>query len=402
MKFFNKKNIQFKRKLSFSERGYFAFTKILPTFYAHMVIEGEGNSKIDINKLKSAISVSSEANPGSRLVLRGFLNFCYLEDSGVPPPLRVVENSAWDGLSSDNTDFFDEILDAREGPTCDVIYLKGSPNRIIFRVHHMVMDGMGLMLWAEDIFKILRGDNPVSFFSEVTEYDLAKSIGKVSRRWFPQDNIAPTGKAYGATSLKSRWIRRRVTGKFSNLTGQIAVLLAAEARKYADGNFWVTIPVDLRQRKNNFKTTRNFTGIIYVEVKPEHSAFDISANIRHQLNNSEDLTFDIEDVYCRYIPVSIMKSFINRRVLKRHSKSLYGSSATISNGGFIDIEKFSGGGFNPDTIFFFTQQGYNPAFFAVNRLETAVEITLSVPDVLRTDGRDERLMDAIVNGLIPK
>lgn len=219
---------------------------------------------------------------------------------------------------------------------------------------------------------------------------------------FPQNNIASTGESDGITLFKPRWTRRSVTGRYSNLIGQISVLLAAEARKYSEGNFYVSIPVDLRQRNNYFKTTRNFAGIIYVEVKPDNSVSDISTNIRRQLENAEDLKFDIEDVYCRYIPVSIMKKFLTKKVLKRHSRSRYGSSATISNLGYVDIGKFTGGGFNAETFFFIPQREYSPAFITLSGSKNLVEITLSVPDVLRTNNRDEKLMDAIVSGLVPK
>jgi len=396
------KNSKFRMKLSFSERGHFVLSKVQPTYYNHMIIEGDTNSDIGIDALTAAIKISSESNHGSRLVLRGLLNFSYLEDSGVPPPLRIVENVYWDGLSSDKADFFDASLNARSGPTCEVIYLKGDPNRIIFRTHHMVMDGIGTMLWAEDVFRVLRGEKPVSFFAELTEYDLIKRMGEKPRVQFPQNNIAPTGKSDGIVSFKPRWIRRSVTGRYSNLIGQISVLLAAEARKYSEGNFYVSIPVDLRQRNNYFKTTRNFVGIIYVEVKPDNSVSDISTNIRRQLENAEDLNFDIEDVYCRYIPVSIMKKSLTKRVLKRHSRSRYGSSATISNLGYVDIGKFTGGGFNAETFFIVTALEYSPAFIILSGSKNLVEITLSVPDVLRTNNRDEKLMDAIVSGLVPR
>ena len=394
------KNAPLRRKLSFSERGHLAFSLVLPVYFNQIVIEGDSDSNVDLEELESAIRISSESNPGSRLVLRGVLNSCYLEDSGVPPPLRVIENISWDGLSSDNADFLDNQFSAKDGPTCEVVFLKGSPNRIIFRSHHMVMDGVGTRFWAEDVFRILRGEKPVSFFSELTEYDLVRRLKKRSRLRFPQDNIAPTGKANGITSFKARWIRKSITGKFSDLTGQTATLLAAEARTYSEGNFWLSIPVDLRYRENNFRSTRNFAGILYVEVKPEYSPADISKAIKHQLKNSEDLRFDVEDIYCRYVPISIIKRVVTNRILKRHLKGQYGSSAIISNLGLMDCEKLSGGGFYPKTAFFIPPGGYSPAFVTLTGSKDTVEILSAVPDVLASNNRDEKLMDTIVNGLV--
>lgn len=392
----------FKQKASFVERGYYAYHKNLNEFYINVVIEGECKNEFDIDELKNAIQVLSDINPGMRLNIRGFLNYTYLIDIGIPPLFRIIEKSTWDGMTSDSIDFSFSNADIKNRPLAEIIYIKGSPARIIFRFHHILTDARGALLWIEDIFRILRNEKPVSFFSKISEYDLIKKNNVVVKNIIPQNYITPTGKTDGIIAFKKRFIRRNIKLKnnISNLTGQIAVLIASAAREIADGDFCVSIPVDLRFRKNNFKTTRNFTGIIYLKVNKNDTPSDITLKILKQLRNKEDLKFETEDIYSRYIPICFLKYILMKRLHKKFSNNLFTSSATISNIGFIDTTEFSTNSFVANSVFVFNLQSYSPAFFLVTNCNNSnLEITLSVPDVLRTHRRDEILIDKVVNGI---
>jgi hypothetical protein len=254
--------MNFKRKTCFIERGYLACPESLKSLYINVVLEGESKKEIDINSFKKAIETLSNFNPAMRLVVKGYLNFTYLVDSGCPPPFRIIERSSWDGMNSDTMDFLkNSCNDFKKGPLAEVIYIKGLPTRIVFRVHHILMDGKGLYLWIEDLFRILRGEKPISFYSKDCEYNLIKQYKVGRRKAFKRDSISLTGKPEGTTQLKPRFIRKtiKLEKKISNFTGHIVVLLASIAREYLNGNFYVALTVDLRYRADNIKTTRNFT-----------------------------------------------------------------------------------------------------------------------------------------------
>ena len=70
---------KYTRKISFNEKLWVAADRIWPPFTNNMILEGHG--AIDFQHLKSAVEAASEANPGSRLVLRGVLNNARWVDS---------------------------------------------------------------------------------------------------------------------------------------------------------------------------------------------------------------------------------------------------------------------------------------------------------------------------------
>ena len=392
----------FKQRASFVERGYYAYNKILDEFYINVVIEGECTNKFDIDELKNALQILSDINPCMRLNLCGILSFTYLFDTEITPLFRIVEKSSWDGMSSDSIDFLSEAVNGDKRPFAEVIYIKGSPVRIVFRFHHILTDARGALLWIEDLFRILRNEKPISFFSKISEYDLMRKNNIRGKKITPNYYISPTGRSEGKIAFKRRFIRRKIkiNNNLPNLTGQIAVLAARAAWEIEDGKFCVTIPVDLRFRENYINTTRNFSSIIYVDINKNDAPADITLKVLKQLRNKEDLKFEYEDIYSKYVPVCLLKYIIKKRLYKKLSNNLFTSSATISNLGFIDTAKLNTDVFITNSVFVFNLQSYNPAFFLVTNCNNSnLEITLSVPDVLRTNNRDEKLLNKIVIGI---
>ena len=68
-----------------------------------MVIEGSGS--IDPAELQKAVKEASQANPGSRLLLKGMPWKRKWIDSGQTPPLRVVDGTAWSGYDMNGAPF---------------------------------------------------------------------------------------------------------------------------------------------------------------------------------------------------------------------------------------------------------------------------------------------------------
>ncbi len=388
---------KYTRKLSIPERGWIIYGDLFPPFANQMIIEGCGNP--DIKLWKDAITKASQANPGSRLVLRGCLHTCRWIDSGKTPPLREVDGREWSGYSPDGAPFLKDRLFVKNGPTCEVVIIHGKPLRIAFRTHHSVMDGRGTLLWVEDIFRVLRGESPIGSFSTLTDFELARSFQKEYRKPFPRDNIVPTGRAVGQSSGVS-WGRRRINGNYSKLLAQEAVLLAREARRHADGNFLIAITVDLRPHKPNLRSSGNLTNVIYAEIKPDTSSEELDNNIKQQLTNNCDGMLDRSDRLIHYIPLWLLKKMARRLINEGHSSGQYGFSGIISNLGLLKLEDYTGGSFQPDTIFFVPPGGANPAFMVLAGTNNGVELTLSLPDVLASDGRLEASLDRIANGLV--
>ena len=213
---------KFQKPLSYLERIWLCMDRSFPPYACQITLEGSGS--LDFEKLKSAVEKASEANPGSRLVLKGALRKCYWQDSGECPRVKMVNASQWDGHNGENAPFLSVRL-PYNGPTCEVVYAKADVPRLIFRANHGVMDGMGTFMWMEDIFRVLRGEEPVGSDSTLNEKILVSSLSKRTRKPYPIESIAPTGKA-AKYEKGVTWKRLSFNGPQSQLIGKVGNAIA--------------------------------------------------------------------------------------------------------------------------------------------------------------------------------
>ncbi|MBN2158766.1 MAG: hypothetical protein JW807_05175 [Spirochaetes bacterium] len=61
----------FRRPISVTERIWLGFDEAFGPYVNQAVLEGTGN--VDFGLLKAAVATASEANPGSRLILKDML-----------------------------------------------------------------------------------------------------------------------------------------------------------------------------------------------------------------------------------------------------------------------------------------------------------------------------------------
>lgn len=387
----------YKRTLSFNERFFLATDRVTPPFCNQMIFEGSGSFEKD--RWLEAIDSASEANPGSRVVLKGILSMSKLVDSGKTPRLRIVEANGWDGMSDHNAPFLHEHLDPDKGPTCEVVLIRGDVLRVAFRTHHSVMDGRGTIYWAEDIFRALRGEKPAGSDSTLTDIELAGAYRKEGRFPPPHKFIAPTGIA-DTEGNGVTWTRRHLSGNYKNLLPRISVAVAEEARRQREGEIRITIPVDLRQRDKDIRSTGNLTNTIYIEVRPESTAESVSKDISLQLENFYDCRYYHREKLMSFVPLRIMTKELKKIIAVKHAQGLYHNSGIISNLGKIDLKKFSGGGFTAVTWFSIPPcQEILPFFTTLAGSENSVSITAGMPRVLASRGRLENFIENITSKL---
>ncbi|HOO71573.1 MAG TPA: hypothetical protein PK926_07415 [Spirochaetota bacterium] len=390
---------RFTRKMSYNDRLFSAAGEVCPPGLNQFVAEGEGI--IDTQKWCDAVKIASEANPGSRIILKGHLGRSRWVDSGMTPPVTEVDGSYWDGMGPDGAPFLGKELDLRQGPASEVLLIHGSPLRICFRTHHAVMDGMGLLTWMEDIFRVLRGEEPRGSTSAITDMELARANQSEYRRPFPRNNIAPTGRPSGGVRGVT-WKRIIIPGTYKNTLGQIVVLSAREAWKYREGPVRFAIPVDLRFRQPGLRSTGNLAIAIYVEVKKNTTPEDIANDIRKQIAEKRDCMIDRMDPFMRYVPFRYLVKKGNSRIENCNNTGLYGSSGLISNMGRVPVQYFSGGGFNTRLVW-----GIPPSIESIPFLigfasyKDEVTLSLGLPEALAGDGRMDSFLKNLKEGLVP-
>lgn len=391
----------YKRKLSYNERLYVAGDRVSAPVVNQFVFDGSG--VLDPALWRDAVRKASEANPGARVVLKGFLGWSRWRDSGISPPVVELDGAQWKWNSPEGIPpHLKTTFDVRKGPTCEVTLVHGEPLRVVFRTHHGVMDGMGTFIWAEDICRALRGEPLLGSDSAVTDLEICRSQQKEYRTPFPFDNLSASGKADG-TETGVTYFRMSREGKFHNLLGQAAILAAREAWKHGPGKVRFSVPVDMRRHLQGVRSTANLTMPIYIEVTEASTPEEIAQSVKEQLEKKRECLIDREDPLLNYVPMAAIARRWKKLVRVYHEKGLYRTSGVISNVGKIPpMPLFSGGGFQA-RHFWAIPPAYDniPLFIGLASSGNMLEVITSMPKVLATKGRIEQTTENILAGLIP-
>lgn len=386
---------KYSRKLSFNERAFLVGAQLSPPMANQIVFEGTG--VLEYGLWHGAVATASEANPGSRVTLKGMLGSSRWVDSGSTPPVIEITESRWNGYNSEHAPFLVKPLDPKSGPTCEVLLVRGDTPRVIFRTLHGVMDGRGTFTWAEDVFRALRGEPCIGSSSALTDTELAKIIQKKLRKQYPTEHIPPTGTA-DMNEKGFVWRRVNVKAHPHHLLAQIAILTAQEAWRHSDGIVRIGIPVDMRPRMSGLVSTANLTFAIYIEIKKDSTPEQIANDIKLQLDEKREGMLSRGDDLVRYAPQWLMKMVGARIIHGRHKNSIYSISGFISNFGRIDLTGYRGGGFTSTGLFAIPPANeYAPFFLVVMGHGETVELILTLPRKLATGNRLDGILDYFVN-----
>ena len=381
------------RDVGLNARIYVAAHEVYPSLCMQFVFEGSGT--LDVERWEKAVAIASAADPSSRMVLRRHLNFSRFIDSGVTPPVRVIDSRQWD--TYDASDILNNFV-PRTGPMAEVCLIKGDTPRVAIRAHHAVMDGRGLMTWAEDIFRALRGEEVKKSDEIVLETDLLnhtyKPAYKVTGRF-----LGPTGRAQGS-ERGILYLRRRITGSFNKIPAKIALVLAREAWRHGKGNVRFGIPMDLRSRRPGLKSTSNLTSSLFIHITPDMNIEDIVTEIKRKVSVREDGYATFEDKLMNYLPLKVIETLIMKDADYSHRIGRYRYSGFISNMGAYSPEAFQGDGFTTHAVHArpICVEGF-PFSIVIIGMGKQLDLFTAVPKVLANNGRLEALLDRIIEGL---
>lgn len=387
---------RFQRPLSSAERLWLGLESVVPTNLSVFQTVMEGYGTVDFDHLQAAVAKASQANPGSRLILKGASRWAHWVDSGINPRVKRALGEAWSGYNPDGASFLYDPL-PYSGPTCEVVLLEGPIARLVFRINHAVMDGRGTYTWVKDIFRVLRGEEPLGTCSSLTEGRLMSTITDKTKIYPPGDCIVPTGIPRPSWPGVT-WRRLSFKGPVSNILGKLGWAVAQSAWQYREGIVRLMIPVDLRFRKPGLRSTGNLTMSLYVDVTKDSSPESIKQDIMRQIEGKYDcMSFkQTVSINSDYIPIKLMGIGMRWMAEKSRKTGQYGATALISNLGGVDMPTFCGGGFYTETTF--TIPPYwdiYPVFIVLAGSKDRVEIIVSILNSLATDNRFERLLQGI-------
>ncbi|UGT66772.1 peptide synthetase [Nocardia gipuzkoensis] len=377
----------FRRKITPTERLYFFTRAVTPPFVMHLAVHGDGS--LDPAAVQRAVDVASAANPGARLVRDGD----DWVDCGLAATVRHVPGWSLNYAGLEN----DAVLNTPIGPTPDrtteVLLLTGEQTTIVFRAFHGVMDGMGLRLWVDDVFRALRGCPPLGAPDPIADAELVARIGTPGKATL----VLPTFKAATGRGRQNRdaarWLLRHrtidATGK--GIVARVAAILAAESG--AKSRFM--IPVDLRRHDPALRSTANLALPLFLDVTPGENWETISGRMRSGLRERRELN-ELDNGRLSKFPPGVIRGVlrVSNWLGARLNRNMV--SATVSHMGAFDLDEMAVPGWTPTDVRLLPQHsGAMPLLFAMAEAGGKLELTVSCRNGAGIEPRLEALLDKI-------
>ncbi|WP_328479913.1 hypothetical protein OHS71_15180 [Streptomyces sp. NBC_00377] len=347
------------RRISQIERGYLNAAATGTPQLIQMVVEGEG--RIDPDELRDAIRAATLASPGLAVRRRG----AAWRADGPPPPVTELPG----GTGFDDP-FFHRDLDVVTGPVCEVGLTDGPSTRLVVRASHIVTDGRGLRQWIADVFRVLRGEEPVGAASLVDDTYFRTAAGKVAPAEPPARlEGLPAILGDGPSDGTPLWIRRRVRAVPSAVTARVA---AALSRHLAGEAGRLIVPVDLRRHDRTVRSTANLTARLVLDLHRDDSWKRLHGQIVRALLAKREVA-SLDGDFLRSNP------FANSlREARELDGSRFPCTAIISDHGRIDTGDLRTGRFRPTAFSTLPMLvPYAEMFLSTCQIGDETELTLS-------------------------
>ena len=348
----------YERDVASCERALIAHDELRAPTLVQFVIEGVGN--LEPEPVRQALRLATEANPGAALVLDE-TQASIRWRVGATPDLTAIDAPAFTGSSDAGAPFLLSPLTAHGGPSCGVLLIRGTSKvYVVFRALHAVMDGRGMLCWARDVMRCLRGEAPHGHPDTLTVDQLLRDAARP-----PRPTVLPNAiPAFGATDLDatpggSRWQRVTVERPLDALaSGRIAVALAHRARAHGgEGIFRINIPVDLRPHRPDVRTTANLFSCLHIDITPDASSETLPLSIVQRLYRQEPLRR--LGLYASHDCASLAAFRVMTlfELAREHDTGHYTTSATLTNLGVLESAELGAPGFRATSAYFIPSAG---------------------------------------------
>ena len=296
----------YSRRLAFTERMYLATLRsdgrgLTIQFAFH------GPGSLDPKALEVALANAAVVHPGARLRLQGHLGWTRWVSDGPIPRLREIPRS--EGVTCPEHE--QNRLDPRTGPTVELLWIRGEPGCLIFRCLHSVMDGAGLLLFAEDVFKALRGEEPKGVNSSLCDSEfLIDTVGKKFRKTIPWNSPALFEAPQDSASTNHEVRVLKVLPKpSSNLVARLAVSLAKTWGN--DQRLRFMVPSNARNYRREILSTANLSYPLFFELDAHANSEIVQKEIFQSLVKKDFLRLDPLELKGPWIPLIVLRLMLD-------------------------------------------------------------------------------------------
>lgn len=374
----------FSRRLSLSDLAYIASGYRKGDNHqvvCHLMVEGEG--EIPEQELARAVQIAACSNPVIRMRMAGFWGCKYWRADGPLPKVSTLYQE-WDGQYNPDLEFIDSSLDLIEGPVAEIVQVVGTRTYIMFRIHHGVTDGMGIIEFATAVFDALNQRKPQSYLSRIRLEDLPEGnfYGRppVVKRAVPPFSIADASER---NIERSRlWQRLTIPGKDSRILLRTILAIARVALANEQGPVRILVPVSLRRHVPEKQSSANLVGMVRLDITEQDNLRTLARQFGKKLDSKEELPVAVRSVTSRltfWVPLFLLRA-LERILVNAHLKSArFGSTATVSSIGTQELHRFTYGQFIPSSVIGFPVPPLGtPLVILLSSNENQSELVLSV------------------------
>ncbi|MEV0033251.1 peptide synthetase [Nocardia sp. NPDC050793] len=381
----------FRRPITPTERLYFAARELAPPFLMQVAVHGHG--ALDPAELQRAVDVASAAIPGSRLVRDG----ADWVDTGIAATVRVVDGHTLTYPELEN----DPVLNSPIGPTpdrtCEILLLTADPVTIVFRAFHGVMDGMGMRMWVDDVFRALRGVEPLGAPDPIADAQLVERIGAPGKPTVLLPTFQSAAGRGKQDPAASRWLlrHRTIEGTGKGILARVAAVLAEAGQAKSR----IMVPVDLRRHDHTLRSTANLALPLFLDIAPGDDWKSVNDQLRAGLKENRELN-QMDNGGLTAFPAAVVRGAMRAGnwVGARLGRNLV--SAAVTHVGVFDLDGMAVPGYTPTSIRVLPQHsGMMPLLFAIVQSGGRLEITVSCRNGAGVEQRLEALLDRLVTTL---
>ena len=373
----------------------------VPNVIQH-VFEGEGD--LSVEALAEAVTTVAEACPGTRLHRRRRR----WVDSGIAPVVRVVNVQPGQDLLDDPA--LQTTLN-NGGPTCEVLFVPGhaaggarQPLRLVFRGFHGVTDARGVLVWAADVFRVLRGEEPLGATSawnsdEFLQHLMPEGLPPIPRgqgrlEW-PSPMAPLTRGRHGLI-----WRRRTVEGTQAAVTAKVIAAIASASPSQEKGRF--IVPVDLRRHQPDLRSTGWLSLAFPIDVAAGTGWEDVHQEILTGLAERREIALRTGS-WLRRVPLPLLRVLSDGMAADSVRKQLYMGTAFVTALGLTDLADYSADSFRATTLYNLGGSGPSaPPGIDVIESFGRTETVLTWRNVPGAAERMDALLDVIVEALSPR
>ncbi|WP_052489132.1 non-ribosomal peptide synthetase, partial [Streptomyces sp. 150FB] len=277
-------------------------------------------------ELTAAVAAASAVHPGTRLRRRGRMWVAGEE----PPPVRRVEGTPG-GLGVAGIPAVHEPMPTGDGSFCEVLWCPGTPTVLVFRASHAVMDGRGKGLWIADVFRALRGEEPVGAADPVTDVQAYEALGITHAETAPDMwHRSPLPRPESAGRTRTAWARRTVDGYHPALTAKVATALT---RVYGLDPAHFAIAFDLRRHLPDARTTGNMIQTELFEVAADEPWEALHEKLLSTMAEGREISWRLDPNLLK-MPLFALRTLI--RILEVTKKDQYAAASVLSDLGRIE------------------------------------------------------------------